>query len=1234
MLNLKKYFYIMKLKLLFVSAILLTGLLASSQIWQAATTYGKKENGILGLRYLGHPTGCGNPALPNATDSALKVAGSYYDTCNKRLWLYDPKLKAWDTVHIGIGGGGSSYTFTTPLLNTSGTVSLNGLSGYGTNGQLIKTTGSALQYFTPTYILPSDTAGMLTNYRHWLAGYLSSVDTGNITSFYSKVRSLFSATAPLSYANGVYSITGLSGVGSNGQLIRSNGSGWEYFTPSYITGNQTINLSGDVTGSGATAITTTIASNAVTDAKLRQSAGLSLIGRASNSTGNVADITAGSDKTVLARNGTSIGFNALDSSYMTGTHTQNYYDARYLFGRIPVKNVLPALKYSTADSTLYIRGLVSEEFLERGFILDSIATGTVKAAYSLSKLKSSYTGPAIRVINPTTTVQTDVGFDPDGNLDAHFAKTLFDAGDTLQVVKLYDQSGNGLDATASGTKYKLDLGGYRPALLTGTKFFTGAAYRTSGTTSLTTPTYFFTSEMYNENGQQILFDIKDGNQFQYRMEGGTSTGKRFQATNGSFVTFNDSYLTDSAIASDGIYQTTMAFRSGNDTVRVNSTKTYTGVDAGNTARSSAILSIGDYAPSASIPWYGRIFEAIIMDGTIDSVDRNKIEVNQKDYYQKGKRIVALGTSLTYGTGVNDFYNESYVYGLKKQMSEGWDVADRGSAGDYITNMIRWRYEKEVKPLYRPGALRNVVVLDAGTNDIVAGMSAANLADSIALLCNKIKADGWEVYVRCLPIQNAWPSYSSIFAATNVILAANWQNYADGFLDSRTDPDIGEATGNPSNATYFTDGIHKTAAGYYREASYGASKIDNGDITLLSVDNTGALILKPAKKHTELYSRDHDVFAVQATNSDGRFSVGTIAPDTSAKLEVSSFNKGVLLPRLTGEQQASIGSPATGLIVYNTDSLAFVYYDGTSWRKMASASGGTVTPGGPSGSVQINGSGLFTGSDGLNYNLAGRKLSVDSILDIADAGAELHAGSQKLGYRLGSQSWRWTYNTWSRYVAGFDQSESWYANGGVNGLQIDVTATNTQLQTPDHNNLGLQVGNTSGKVGIGTLSPSSKLTVTNSSLAGVPLVDLSTTTTAAASNSQTLLTAVLSGANANATQTTYSGYFGNNHTGTASTNYGIIGVAENGTTNIGIRARAAGGSNNYAFIVDNGDGNSGFGTPSPTATVHISGSLRYVDGNQSSGKVLTSDGSGNATWQTAGSSGMTFAQTAALMIIRF
>lgn len=54
--------------------------------------------------------------------------------------------------------------------------------------------------------------------------------------------------------------------------------------------------------------------NGVTDAKLRDSAALSVVGRSANSTGDPADIAAGTDGHVLRRSGTTLGFGTLGSS--------------------------------------------------------------------------------------------------------------------------------------------------------------------------------------------------------------------------------------------------------------------------------------------------------------------------------------------------------------------------------------------------------------------------------------------------------------------------------------------------------------------------------------------------------------------------------------------------------------------------------------------------------------------------------------------------------------------------------------------------------------------------------------------------------------------------------------------------------------------------------------------------------------------------------------------------------
>lgn len=55
-----------------------------------------------------------------------------------------------------------------------------------------------------------------------------------------------------------------------------------------------------------------------------------------------------------------------------------------------------------------------------------------------------------------------------------------------------------------------------------------------------------------------------------------------------------------------------------------------------------------------------------------------------------------------------------------------------------------------------------------------------------------------------------------------------------------------------------------------------------------------------------------------------------AADTSAILDLSATNKGLLVPRMTAAQRAAIVLPATGLVVYQTDGTAGLYYNaGTS-----------------------------------------------------------------------------------------------------------------------------------------------------------------------------------------------------------------------------------------------------------------------------------------------------------------
>ncbi len=61
------------------------------------------------------------------------------------------------------------------------------------------------------------------------------------------------------------------------------------------------------------------------------------------------------------------------------------------------------------------------------------------------------------------------------------------------------------------------------------------------------------------------------------------------------------------------------------------------------------------------------------------------------------------------------------------------------------------------------------------------------------------------------------------------------------------------------------------------------------------------------------------------------------PHSSAQLDVSSTTKGILIPRMTGTQRTAITSPATGLMVFDTDTNSFWFYNGTSWTTLAASS---------------------------------------------------------------------------------------------------------------------------------------------------------------------------------------------------------------------------------------------------------------------------------------------------------
>ena len=111
-------------------------------------------------------------------------------------------------------------------------------------------------------------------------------------------------------------------------------------------------------------------------------------------------------------------------------------------------------------------------------------------------------------------------------------------------------------------------------------------------------------------------------------------------------------------------------------------------------------------------------------------------------------------------------------------------------------------------------------------------------------------------------------------------------------------------------------------------------------------------------------------------------IGTTTPDASAKLDITSTTKGLLVPRMTSTQKAAISSPANGLLVYQTDGvIGFYVNSGTSaspsWLRINTdwtKSGNDIsfTTG------NISTTGALTGGNSSTSNISGFAANVASI----------------------------------------------------------------------------------------------------------------------------------------------------------------------------------------------------------------------------------------------------------------
>ncbi|MEC8628146.1 MAG: hypothetical protein VXY37_07080, partial [Bacteroidota bacterium] len=103
-----------------------------------------------------------------------------------------------------------------------------------------------------------------------------------------------------------------------------------------------------------------------------------------------------------------------------------------------------------------------------------------------------------------------------------------------------------------------------------------------------------------------------------------------------------------------------------------------------------------------------------------------------------------------------------------------------------------------------------------------------------------------------------------------------------------------------------------------------------------------------------------ILLIPSTLQAQNIGIGTTSPDSSAKLDISGTDGGILIPRMSGVQRDSIESPATGLLIFQIDGTSgFYFYDGTAWTLLSG------------GSSSISGLEEITEGANTGYRIVGR-----------------------------------------------------------------------------------------------------------------------------------------------------------------------------------------------------------------------------------------------------------------------
>ncbi len=359
----------------------------------------------------------------------------------------------------------------------------------------------------------------------------------------------------------------------------------------------------------------------------------------------------------------------------------------------------------------------------------------------------------------------------------------------------------------------------------------------------------------------------------------------------------------------------------------------------------------------------------------------------------------------------------------------------------------------------------------------------------------------------------------------------------------------------------------------------------------------------------------------AINSDGS------SANPSAMLDVSSTNKGFLVPRMTRQQRELISNPANGLLVFETDNptMGFYYFDGNVWKKLET---GGLNWGlqGNSGTNYDNFIGTTDAID-LNFkvnNINTLRITQKGQLETRGTGFSVFLGNNAgehddlsnnlnvfVGYNTGFANTTGSRNTsvgsYSLWKNSIGQLNSAFGsdalsdnldgsnNTAIGGFALKRHKTGSYNVALGSDAMSFDTSG-SGNVAIGSRSLLSSTSGWNNTAVGYDALSYNTV-----GNNNIALGL---GAGSNITKGSNNIVIGYNIDAPVDTN--------NYQLNIGnlIFSNGIDGQNSTLST-----GNVGIGVTNPAAKLDVNGQIKISGGSPGTGKVLTCDNNGLATWET-------------------